>query len=195
MNLPARNTPQKFTWTDYRNWPNEERWELIGGEAFAMSLTPTTKHQQVVGRFYSRLEQQLTGKSCQAFISPIDVRLSENDVVQPDVLIVCQADKIKPSHTDGVPDVVFEVLSPSTATRDLRDKKALYEQFGIGEYIVVAPEENYAIRFLRCADGLYDKGTVFGSNETLIIQTLSDMPIALWEVFGQPKPESDQNSS
>ncbi|MBK6999367.1 MAG: Uma2 family endonuclease [Rhodoferax sp.] len=184
MNLPAYRSRQRFTWSDYCTWSEGERWELIDGEAFAMAPAPTTNHQAIVGRLYSRLEHKLSGKPCQPFVAPVDVRLSEDDVVQPDVLVICQPDKIKPGHIEGAPELVFEVLSPSTAARDMRDKKALYERCGVGEYIVVDPLEHYAIRYLLGADGLYDKGAVFGSNETLVVQTLNELPIALWEVFG-----------
>jgi Uma2 family endonuclease len=75
-----------------------------------------------------------------------------------------------------------EVLSPNTAARDLRQKKALYERSGVREYVVVDPLEHYAIRFLPEADGSFDKGTVFGADEKLAFATLG-IEIALWEVF------------
>jgi Uma2 family endonuclease len=190
MNLPVRRSGQRFTWTDYQSWPDDERWELIGGVAFAMSPAPTTSHQSVVLRLGSRLEASLVGKPCQPFIAPVDVRLSDDDVVQPDVLVVCKPETIKPSHIEGAPTVVIEVLSPSTATRDLRDKKALYEKHGVTEYIVVDPLEHYAMRFLLGGDGLYDKGTVVGGNEILFVHTLDDLPMPMWEVFGLPDPQS-----
>lgn len=188
--MPARRSGQRFTWTDYQSWPDDERWELIGGEAFVMSPAPTTKHQAVTLNIAVALKAGLAGKTCHPFVSPIDVKFSETDAVQPDVLVVCKPETIKPSHIEGAPAVVIEVLSPSTATRDLRDKKALYEKHGVTEYIVVDPLEHYAMRFLLGADGLYDKGTVVGGNETLLVHFLDDLPIALWEVLGLPDPQT-----
>ena len=188
MNLPAQKTLQRFTWTDYQTWPDEERWELIGGEAWSMAPAPTTGHQDIALNIAFALKKGLIGKVCKPFVSPIDVRLSDEDVVQPDVLVVCQPEKIKPSHIEGAPELVIEVLSPSTATRDLRDKKALYERHGVGEYIIVDPLEHYAIRFLRGSDALYDKGTVFGADEMLTVSSLDNLGIPLWEVFGLPAP-------
>ena len=177
----------RYTWADYRCWPEDERWELIDGVAYGMSAAPSIRHQDVVGGMFSRIEQQLRGGSCRPFIAPTAVRLSEHDVVEPDILVVCDSGKITPSHIEGPPDVIVEVLSPGTSARDLRPKKALYERSGVREYLVVDPLEHYAIRFLLGADG-YDKGTVFACDEVLTFATLADVEVPLWEVFGLPGP-------
>jgi Uma2 family endonuclease len=72
---------------------------------------------------YSRLERGLEGKSCKPFIAPTDVKLSDLDVVQPDILVVCDAARVTPTHIEDAPDVVIEVLSPATSAKDLRQKK------------------------------------------------------------------------
>ncbi|WP_295888841.1 Uma2 family endonuclease [uncultured Thiohalocapsa sp.] len=186
--MPALVPPAGgFTWSDYRRWPEGERWELIGGAAFAMSPAPSIRHQEVVLRLSSRLEQQLRGRSCRPFVAPTDVKLSESDVVQPDILVVCDAAKIAPTHIEGAPDLIVEVLSPGSSARDLRDKKALYERSGVREYLVVDPLEHYAIRFLLGADG-YDKGTVFAADEPLCFVTLESLQVPLWELFDLPGP-------
>ncbi len=178
----------RYTWSDYRNWSEEDRWEIIDGTAYAMSPAPSTRHQTVVLRLSSRLEQALAGKPCRAFIAPTDVRLSDTDVVQPDILVVCDAAKITPTHVEGAPDVVMEILSPATATKDLRQKRTLYERTGVREYVVVDPLEHYAMRFLLGPDG-FDKGTVFGPEEKLIFATLEAVEVALWEVFEVAGPD------
>jgi Uma2 family endonuclease len=137
---------------------------------------------------FSRIEQQLRGRSCRPFVAPTDVKLSDSDVVQPDILVVCDPDKITPSHIEGAPDLVVEVLSPGTSAKDLRQKKALYERAGVPEYLVVDPLEHYAIRFLLDTDG-YDKGTVFACDEVLTCATLPDVEVPLWELFGLPGPQ------
>ena len=178
----------RYTWADYRSWSDDERWELIDGVAYAMSPAPSTSHQRVVGRLYSRLERALDRHPCEPFIAPTDVKLSEADVVQPDILVVCDPAKITQSHIEGAPDLVIEVLSPGTSAKDLRPKKALYERTGVREYLVVDPLEHYAIRFLLGADG-YDKGTVFACDEVLTFATLADVEVPLWEVFGLLGPQ------
>lgn len=188
---PVRQVATRFTWNDYRAWPETERWELIDGVAYAMSPAPSTNHQRVTGRMFSRIEQRLSSKPCTPFIAPTDVRLSDLDVVQPDILVVCNPDQITPSHIEGAPTVVVEVLSPATSTRDQREKKALYERTGVREYMLVDPLEHYAIRFLNDADG-FDKGTVFGPDEMLVFTTLDGLEVPLWEVFEVPGPGEEK---
>ncbi|WP_089726385.1 Uma2 family endonuclease [Candidatus Thiosymbion oneisti] len=171
-----------FTWADYRTWPDDERWELIAGVAYAMAPVPSTKHQIITGNLFGRLIQGLAGKPCRPFIAPTDVRLSDLDVVQPDILVVCNPARIAPTHIEGAPEVVIEVLSPTTSAKDLRQKKALYERARVREYLVIDPLEEYAIRFLLGADG-FDKGTIFAADEQLVIATLEALEIPLWEVF------------
>ncbi|MBI5329420.1 MAG: Uma2 family endonuclease [Betaproteobacteria bacterium] len=186
-----RQDPPPFTWDLYRTWPESERWELIDGEAYAMSPAPSTQHQSVAGNIFGKLLQQLAGKPCKPFIAPTDVKLSDLDVVQPDILVVCKPGQITPTHIEGAPDVVVEVLSPATSTRDQREKKALYERAGVMEYVLVDPLEHYAIRFLNGADG-FDKGTVFGPQEMLVFATLDALEIPLWEVFELPGPDAEK---
>ena len=85
------------------------------------------------------------------------------------------------------PDLIIEVLSPGTAAKDLREKKALYECAGVCEYLIVDPLEGYAMRFLLGEDG-YDKGKVFAADEILNMATLDAIEIPLWEVFEVPGP-------
>ena len=177
----------RYTWADYRSWPEDERWELIDGVAYGMSAAPSIRHQDVVGGMFSRIEQQLRGGSCRPYIAPTAVKMSEHDVVEPDILVVCDPGKVTPSHIEGPPDLIVEVLSPGISARDLRPKKALYERSGVREYLVVDPLEHYAIRFLLGADG-YDKGTVFACDEVLTFATLADVEVPLWELFGLPGP-------
>lgn len=120
---PVRQADPRFTWDNYHTWPESERWELIDGVAYAMSPAPSTKHQTVAGNIFGRLLQGLSGKPCRPFIAPTDMHLSDLDVVQPDILVVCKPGQITPSHIEGAPDVVVEVLTPATATRDLREEE------------------------------------------------------------------------
>lgn len=184
---PTIRSATRWSWSDYQAWPDDKRWELIAGEAFAMAPAPSIAHQSVTLRLAARLEQALRGKSCRPFVAPVDVRLSDADVVQPDVLVVCDPKKITTHYIDGAPDLVIEVLSPATATRDLREKKALYAKYGVREYIVVDPLEYYVTRFLL-SEGRYGAGDVFGGDETLELVCLPTVEIALWEVFDLPAP-------
>jgi Uma2 family endonuclease len=177
-----------FTWADYRAWRGDERWELIDGAAYAMAPAPSIRHQSVALALGSRLEQALRGRPCRPFVAPTDVKLSEQDVVQPDVLVVCNQDMITETHIDGAPDLVVEVLSPGTAARDLRQKKSLYERAGVREYLLIDPLEHYALRFLLGADG-FDRGTVIAPDELLTFATLDGLAMPLWEILDLPPPD------
>ncbi len=190
--MPVATAPlRRHSWSDYQQWPDEERWELIDGVAYNMTPAPTTKHQSMVGNLFSALMQHLSGKPCRPFIAPTDVKLSDFDVVQPDILAVCDASKITPSHIEGAPDLVVEVLSPSTSTKDLREKRALYQRAGVAEYLVIDPLEHYAILFRLSDDGQFDPGAVIGPQETLPLAVLEGEEIPLWEVFELPEPGSE----
>jgi Uma2 family endonuclease len=180
-----------FSWQDYQAWPDDERWELIDGEAYAMAPAPSIRHQQVAGNLFSLLRGRLKGKGCQPFIAPVDLRLSDFDVVQPDVLLVCDPDQIHDSHIEGPPALVVEVLSPASATRDLRQKKALYQRFGVAFYLVIHPLEQYAQLFRLSASGQYDAGQIIGADESLQLELGGGLQIPLWEIFDLPAPEPE----
>lgn len=178
-----KGVSQKFTWSDYCTWPDEERWEIINGVAYNMTPAPSVKHQIVAGKFFSQLEQKLKNKTCKPFIAPVDVILSEYDIVQPDVIVVCDTNKITDANIKGAPELVVEILSPATALKDLREKKHLYEKSGVKEYIVIDPLEEYVERFCLGADGTYTKGEVFGPLEALPFKSLEGIEANLREIF------------
>jgi len=182
----------KYTWQDYLTWPDDERWEVIDGHAYAMTPSPTPRHQDIVGNFYVALKERLKGKTCQVFIAPLDVRFDEYNFVQPDVLVVCDPAKIK-DRVYGAPDLVIEVLSPSTGLKDKREKKALYERFGVREYILVHPEELLIERYWLDG-GKFLGPDLLGAGERLLVRVLEDLEIALWDVFevAPPEPTTEQ---
>jgi Uma2 family endonuclease len=149
----AAKSGGKFTIADYASWPDDERWELIGGVAYGMSPSPTVPHQLVSGDLYATVRDFLDGKPCLPFIAPIDVYLPEavsdttDTVVQPDILVVCDASKIQHDGIHGAPDFVVEVLSESTAYKDLNDKRAAYERSGVREYWLVNPGSGSVLQY------------------------------------------------
>jgi len=179
----VKKATQKFTLDDYFTWPAEERWEIIDGVAYNMTPAPSVKHQIVAGNSFSQLKQKLANKTCKPFIAPVDVILSEYDIVQPDVIVVCDTNKITESNIKGAPDLVVEILSPATALKDLREKKNLYEKSGVKEYIVIDPLEEYVERFWLGGDGIYNRGEVFGPQDALQLKSLEGIEVNLWEVF------------
>lgn len=132
---------------DYLTWPEDARYELIGGDAYLMAPAPDVAHQEVTGEIYHQVRLALKSKPCRALIAPIDVRLpkfNEDDnridtVVQPDFLVVCDEKKLDRRGVRGAPDWIVEVLSPSTASHDQIKKRQLYERHGVREYWLIHP--------------------------------------------------------
>lgn len=179
----AKEKDQLFTYADYATWPEDERWELIDGKAYAMTPAPSTRHQTVVGNCFRMLSTAIRGQSCRCFVAPTDVVLSHVDVVQPDVLVVCDQAKITEANIQGAPDLVVEVVSPSTGLKDKREKKDLYEKYGVLEYLIVDPGLGCVERFILGPDGLYGKGDIFGAMERMPLLSLPDISLDLPEVF------------
>ena len=188
----AQKTKKGFTYADYLTWPDDERWELIDGEAYNMTPAPTTRHQNIVYNISFILKSKLLNKSCRPFVAPTDVVLSEYDVVQPDVFVVCDEKKITEDNIQGAPDLIIEVLSPATALKDKREKKNLYEKYGVKEYIIVDPAAQYVERFLLEEGGLYVKSEIFGPNEVLPLVSLKEIEIPLWEIFEIEEPKDQE---
>ena len=113
--------------------------EKINGQEVLMSPRPATKHAITAGNIYHIFRRFLKGKRCKTFMEH-DVFLDEHNNFVPDVLIVCDKDKIKPNGIYGAPDLVVEVLSPSTAARDKGIKRVVYEKTGVKEYWIADPE-------------------------------------------------------
>lgn len=143
----ALKDDRTYCYGDYLTWPNEVRVELIDGLAYNMAPAPDLPHQEVAGEIYRQVANALTGKKCRAFIAPVDVRLPKHNeadqhidtVVQPDVLVVCDPDKLGRRGVRGAPDWVVEVLSPYTASHDQIRKRQLYEHHGVREYWLIHP--------------------------------------------------------
>lgn len=183
MNSILKPKDQRHSIADYMSWDDGERWELIDGVAYNMSPAPTIRHQNIALNFGTQLRNRLKGKPCKPFIAPVDVVLSDHDIVQPDVLVVCDPSKITPKNIQGAPDFVLEVLSPSTSRKDMREKKALYECAGVAEYLVLDPLELYALLFRLDPAGRYGAGEVYGPDESMALQILSGETVDLTEIF------------
>lgn len=120
-------------------YQQERREELIGGKIVMMSPA-STKHNCISGNIYYIFRHYLKGKKCIPFGDGEKVFLTSTDHYVPDFMIVCDRDKIKPDGVYGAPDLVVEILSPSTGTFDKVQKKSVYEKCGVPEYWIVSPE-------------------------------------------------------
>ena len=136
-------THTKLTYEDYLQIPNDGlKHEILDGEHF-VNAAPNVPHQWLIGRIYRDLWRLLDSRSAgDAYVSPVDVELTPHDIVQPDVLAVRRERLhiVKVSRVHGPPDLVVEVLSPSSARHDRERKRARYEVAGVAQYWIVDPE-------------------------------------------------------
>ena len=174
-----------YTYADYCMWPEDERLELIDGAVYAKA-TPTRGHQSICGEIFWQLKSYLRGKPCKAFFAPLSVRLNadtyDDTVVEPDIFVVCDESKLQDSKgVVGSPDLIIEVLSPSTAKYDMKTKFDLYLKNRVHEYWIVDPELKIAV-----VNILHDEGYIsypYDENDSIPVHVLEGCKINLADVF------------
>ena len=176
---------RQFTWADYRTWPDDERWQIIDGEAYAMSPAPATRHQKVLVRLAAAFEAFLHGKPCEVYPAPTDLKLSDVDIVQPDLLVVCDADQVKPTHVEGPPALVIEILSPSTEVLDRGRKLDLYARSGVKEVWLVTPYPAL-IELFVLDSGTYRRAHAFTREQPFHCPSFPELELDLNALFNLP---------
>ncbi len=178
---------KSYTYADYLTWKFQDRVELILGKIFKMSPAPSSQHQYVVSVIHGTFFNFLKGKSCRVFPSPFDVILpisaTANTVVQPDVTVVCDSSKVTERGCEGAPDLVVEVISKSSVTRDLHEKYSIYEQVGVREYWVVYPTEKTLIVFHLNDMGKYQPTKPLTQGDVVQSKVLKGFSLDLNELF------------
>ena len=192
MALPAEKKETIFTYADYLTWDEDERIELIDGEAVMMA-PPSSRHQRIVMGLSGQLYAYLRGKSCEVFPAPFAVRLFEQDgdspedvgtMVEPDISVIRDKSKVDEHGCKGAPDLVIEVLSPSTARHDRFTKFNLYQQAGVREYWIVDPDSKDVQAFVLEGGRYFVKG--YGTAEDKMkVNVLEDCVIDLSAVFSE----------
>ena len=174
----------KFTYEDYLNTPEDKRYELLDGDLVALS-SPEEFHQRVSILLGAKLVQFAVEHSLgRVYHAPFDVVLSDMDVVQPDLIFVSneRADIITPANIQGAPDLVVEILSPSTAARDKTFKRSLYARHGITEYWMVDLTEK-TITVLRLDERGFEARRYLRRREILTSPTLQGFTLNLDDIF------------
>ena len=175
---------RRYTYADYCTWGDDERWELIDGIPYAMAA-PSISHQSVSRNIVLQIGQFLRGKTCKVFYAPTDVRLNadtkDNTVVQPDLLVVCDKSKLDKNAVIGAPDMVVEILSPSSASHDMIKKFMLYLKANVREYWIVDPATK-TVLVLTLESGKY-AGKAYDETETVPVSVLEGCYVDLAEVF------------
>ncbi|HAI74955.1 MAG TPA: restriction endonuclease, partial [Microscillaceae bacterium] len=148
-----------YTYADYLTWRFEQSVELFSGKVFPMSPAPKVKHQRIAVRLTKYIAVFLDQSTCEIFVAPFDVRLYNahlsalrheeiTTVVQPDLCVICDSQKLDELGGNGAPDWVIEILSEGNSKKEMRIKYELYEAAGVREYWVVDPEHETVHQFV-----------------------------------------------
>ena len=182
--MQIRQKKEHFTYADYCTWDDDRRWELIDGRAYLMAA-PNTNHQRISTRLLRKFANHLDGKRCEVFHAAFDVRLNadkgDDTVVQPDLLVICDPKKIDAKGCKGAPDLVIEILSPSTAGHDMMRKFIKYTDAGVKEIWFVDPD-THDVKIFKQRDGEYFV-SMFGPTDKIVVSILPGLTIDMADIF------------
>lgn len=144
-----------YSYADYYSWKFQERVELLKGKIMQMSPAPSRVHQTLQAKIGTKLYNFLENEACQMFYAPFDVRLERvkddkkvQNVVQPDICVVCDITKLDDRGCSGAPELVIEILSPGNTKKEMKYKFELYEAAGVLEYWIVDPTEKVIFQYV-----------------------------------------------
>lgn len=180
-----------YTYGDYLNWNDEQRYELVDGQVYMMTPAPYRQHQKVLTELFRQIANYLVGKECEVYVAPFDVRLPEKNekdenvktVVQPDIVVICDKNKLDKRGSRGAPDLIIEIISPSSAVKDRKIKRDLYEIHGVKEYWLVNYNEKTVEVYLLNETNKYDKSAVYIEEDNISVTLFDDLNINLSYVF------------
>ncbi|MCL2322441.1 MAG: Uma2 family endonuclease [Oscillospiraceae bacterium] len=187
--MEMQNIDKEYTYSDYLNFPEDERWELIDGVPYMMSA-PIWEHQFISRELLRQISNQLMESTCEVAAAPFDLRLpykNEKDkdistVIQPDILIVCDVSGIKGTGYSGVPDFIIEISSDSTSRIDKTKKLDKFERSGVKEYWIVDPEREEVDVFIL-NNGIYGKPKYYFRNDKIRLTAVESVEVDLKAVF------------
>jgi Uma2 family endonuclease len=181
-----------YTYADFLEWNEDERCELLDGE-IVMMAPPARVHQDISRNLFLQISDYLKGKPCKAYYAPFSVRLnpaadlSDDTVFEPDIVVVCDPSKLDKRGCNGAPDLIIEIISPSTARYDRLVKFHRYQKAGVREYWIVDPETKSVQVCLLDPDknpGSY-LVYMYSDTDTVSVQVLAGCKIDLNGVFGE----------
>ena len=180
----VREAVRKYTYDDYLNRDDDVRFELIDGVIYLLA-TPARVHQGISGEIHVQLYNFLKGKPCKVYYSPFSVRLSVGEgsdtVLEPDLVVICDMSIMDDRGCVGAPDMVIEILSPSTSKKDMTIKFDKYLQAGVKEYWIVSPDSKTVLVHILKDGKYYTKA--YSDTDTISVHVLEGCKISLPEVF------------
>ena len=177
-------TATRLTYQDYLNTPGDERYELLDGELILVA-SPNEDHQtasiELGSRMHTTAKENDLGR---VFLAPYDVLFSDSEVVQPDLLFISkERDHIRtPANIKGAPDLIVEILSPSSARRDWGYKRDLYARHEVKEYWIIDPT-NRLVHVMLLKDGILDLEATYGQGDTVTSATLEGFSVDVDDLF------------
>ena len=181
----------RYTYADYLSWEIDHMVELIKGKVFRQAASaPRRIHQEISGRLFFKLYLYLEKKNCKVFSAPFDVRLPVKSkkhedittVVQPDICVVCDPEKLDDLGCIGAPDLIMEILSPSNNTKELQNKYEVYEESGVKEYWIIHPYEKTLLVY-TLIKGKYQSSKLFTLGDLVPSQCIEGFVLDLDELF------------
>ncbi len=190
---PDQLDPEKlYSYADYFRWKFMERVELIKGLIYKMSPAPSPGHQIIFGKIFLKFGNFFLHKNCNVFAAPFDVRLPDAKkqnadaqvftVVQPDICVVCDAEKIDDRGCIGAPDLVIEILSPGNTQKEMGVKFALYEENGVKEYWLVQPQDRVILVYVL-KDSKYYGLKPFTADDEISSTLFAELSFKVAEIF------------
>ena len=188
MQIEDFDENRRYTYADYLEWEGPQRYQLLNGEVFQMA-SPSVAHQALLMGLSMQFGNWLQDKPCKVFAAPLDVRLfpeednSDDTVVQPDLLVVCDKDKLGKGSVNGAPDLVVEIVSPSDSYRESFAKFYHYLEAGVREYWVINSEVK-GVQVHIYENGHYIS-TVYKDNDRIPVTVLPGLEIPLKDLWAR----------
>lgn len=183
-----------YTYADYLTWRLDERVELIKGRIFKMAPAPSRRHQRASIALSSIIFDFLRNVPCEVYSAPFDVRLIDSkkkkkkpnqeiySVVQPDICVICDPEKLDDRGCIGAPDWIIEILSPGNNKKEIDNKFRLYEENGVREYWVVYPSEQHVLIF-DLQEDKYQLRKIYSDEDMAPVGIFPGFEINLHDVF------------
>ncbi len=185
---------RNYSYADYREWQLDGHVELVNGRVCAMAPSQTRLHQKASTKIFKPLTDFFIQNPCELYFAPFDVRFPRhpNDpenkvftVLQPDICVVCDLEKLDDNGCNGAPDLIVEITSKGTRQRDFHFKYSVYEESGVFEYWIVDPLEK-VIYQNHLVDGAYKQVAIVGEGETLYSAHFKGLEVKVSDISSTP---------
>lgn len=178
---------KNYTYKDYVVWPQDQRLELIDGKPYAMSPAPSRIHQKIITEISRKIGNHIENNNgkCEVYVAPFDVLLINDDeekencknIVQPDITVICDENKLDDKGCNGAPDFIIEVVSPSNSSVDYIKKLWLYEKYKVKEYWIVDPMKKSILVYRLNEQGVYPYAEAYTFKDIIKINIFQELAI------------------